>query len=554
MGKSRKHSHKNLHMEHLNLDVKKLLNAISGKITKAAAQRCAQSLTVTNTVLETIYHECEKSHRSGYPGEKNKDESVKSIAAVLLQGKMSDIDKSERQKYLSQNQRNGRTPLAEDYSDTGAQNVNVAQGMETSTPLKGTECLQTSFPSQSPIFGHQPDEICNMEIVTDPNLSVLESESSTIDLNKTNMSLFTDDEESNDECSLEEDTSLDELTKSVLEDLNDERQSYSDSMRSSDGDSDDTCDEHHDIFPMSDDEQESDGDELQHANVEHVERQDISDAQQSPSTPLFTFGPHQKFSRGLEIYAMKEEYSMVQEMKFVCSLNLLLGAFQARCQTPGCTALPNIRHHFVGVTLIVNCVCSSGHKYRFCSSNQVNDIYANDLQAAASLILSGSNYAKVERMAKFLNLQFLSKTTYYRYQRLYLIPEINRWWSEMRSDLLKEFYEKDVVIGGDGQCDSPGFNAKNLCYFMVEVNSNCILDIEILDKRHVGLISTNMEKEAVQRSLDRLTEEINVVELVTDASTSVKALLGELYKLEIHLGYEEYNTVPEMYINFLGIS
>ena len=280
---------------------------------------------------------------------------------------------------------------------------------------------------------------------------------------------------------------------------------------------------------MSDDEQQSDGDESQHANVEYVEQQDISDTQQSPSTPLFTFRPHQKFSRGHEIYAMKEEYSMVQEMKFVCCLNLLLGAFQARCQTPGCTALPKIRHHFVGVTLIMNCVCSSGKKYRFCSSNQVNDIYANDLLAAASLILSGSNYANVERMAKFWNLQFLSKTTYYRYQRLYLIPEINRWWSEMRSDLLKEFSGKDVVIGGDGQCDSPGFNAKNLCYFMVEVNSNCILDVEILDKRHVGLISTNMEKEAVQRSLDRLTEEINVVELVTDASTSAKALLGELY-------------------------
>jgi hypothetical protein len=47
--------------------------------------------------------------------------------------------------------------------------------MATSTPLKGTECLQTSFPSESPIFGHQPDEIPNMEIVTDANLSVLES-------------------------------------------------------------------------------------------------------------------------------------------------------------------------------------------------------------------------------------------------------------------------------------------------------------------------------------------------------------------------------------------
>jgi hypothetical protein len=113
-------------------------------------------------------------------------------------------------------------------------------------------------------------------------------------------------------------------------------------------------------------------------------------------------------------------------------------------------------------------------------------------------------------MAKFLNLEFLSKSTYYRFQRLYLIPEINKWWSWMRDELLKEFSGKDLVLGGDGQCDSPGFNAKNLCYFMVEVNSNYILGIEVLDKRHDGLTSTNMEKEAVKRSLDRLQRKVSV--------------------------------------------
>jgi hypothetical protein len=85
----------------------------------------------------------------------------------------------------------------------------------------------------------------------------------------------------------------------------------------------------------------------------------------------------------------------------------------------------------------------------------------------------------------------------------------------MRGEVMKEFDGKDVVVGGDGQCDSPGFNAKNLCYFMMEVDSNYILDIEVLDKRHVGLVSPNMEKEAVKRSLERLTEEIKVVEFVT---------------------------------------
>jgi hypothetical protein len=288
---------------------------------------------------------------------------------------------------------------------------------------------------------------------------------------------------------------------------------------------DDIDDLEDDIYAMSD-EQPYEQPCEQPGEQQDEQSGDRTILEQSHSTQT-SFGPHQKLSRGDAIYEMKEEVSMVQEPKFACSADMFLAVLRARCQTPGCTDLPDIKHHFVGLTLVVNCLCSSGHKFKFSSSHQINDIYANNLQAAASIILSGSNYAKVERMAKFFNLEFLSKSTYYRFQRLYLIPEINDWWSWMRGEVMKEFDGKDVV-GGDGQCDSPGFNAKNLCYFMMEVDSNYILDIEVLDKRHVGLVSPNMEKEAVKRSLERLTEEIKVVEFVTDASTSVKALVGKL--------------------------
>ena len=41
----------------------------------------------------------------------------------------------------------------------------------------------------------------------------------------------------------------------------------------------------------------------------------------------------------------------------------------------------------------------------------------------------------------------------------------------MRSELIKEFVGMDVVVGGDGQWDSPGFSAKNLCYFLMNRSS-----------------------------------------------------------------------------------
>lgn len=218
---------------------------------------------------------------------------------------------------------------------------------------------------------------------------------------------------------------------------------------------------------------------------------------------------------------------MVNETKFICSLDLLICVFQTCCQTPGCCNIPEVTNHFVGTTVVINCSCSSGHKFRFCSSHEVNGIYANNLMAAASILLSGNNYGKVKRMANFYGLAFLGKSSYHRFQRLYLIPEVNEWWSWMRREILGEFLGKQIVVGGDGQCDSPGFNAKNLCYFLLEVTTNYIIGIEILDKRHVGLISNNMEREGVNRGLEKLKDDsVNIVELVTDASSSVKTLLG----------------------------
>ena len=260
------------------------------------------------------------------------------------------------------------------------------------------------------------------------------------------------------------------------------------------------------------------------------EESDLPNTPQIPEVTGMTslaYGPHRKLSRGEDINKFEHELEMVNESKFVCSLALLLHVFQTRCQTPGCMNAPTVSYRFVCASLLVNSVCSSGHKHIFRSSHELGEgVYVNSLQAAASILLSGNNFAKIERMAKFYGLAFLSKSTFYRYQRLYLIPEINEWWTWTREELIKEFVGQDLVIGGDGQCDSPGFNAKNLCYFMVEANSDYIIDIEVLDKRHVGLASTNMEKEAVKRGLERLTKEIKVVEFVTDASTSVKALLG----------------------------
>ena len=242
----------------------------------------------------------------------------------------------------------------------------------------------------------------------------------------------------------------------------------------------------------------------------------------------FGFGPHPKFSRGDEKYALNEELKMVDEKRFICSLDLLLDMLSKRCQTPGCNNSPNVTHHFIGTTLVANISCQAGRAFRFCSSYEVNQMYVNNIQVAAAVLLSGNNFGKVKRLAESMNLAFVSKSSYFRIQRVYLLPAVDEWWGWMRGQLMDEFRGQEVVCSGDGQCDSPGFSAKNLCYFIMEVTSKYILQVQIVDKRHVGLVSSNMEVEGLKKSLKKLQEDLNVVELVTDASSSVKKLLGRL--------------------------
>ena len=290
------------------------------------------------------------------------------------------------------------------------------------------------------------------------------------------------------------------------------------------GDTASDNEEHSDVVVNETEDDETGDDETGDEVI--IEKEDERESVSGSESTNPYFGPFRKFSRENELSGYQQELKMVQGKKIICSLDLLLAVFKARCQTPGCNVVPTVHHYFVGVAIIIKSSCSAGHTHKFCSSHETNEVYANNLQVVTSIMVSGNQFAKIERVARFLHLQFISKSTYYRFQRLYVVPGINEWWMWMKQELVTEFSGQDVVVGGDGQCDSPGFNAKNICYFMMEATSNYILDIEVLDKRHVGLISTNMEKEAAQQSLDHLKQELKIVEFVTDASTSVIALLG----------------------------
>ena len=73
--------------------------------------------------------------------------------------------------------------------------------------------------------------------------------------------------------------------------------------------------------------------------------------------------------------------------------------------------------------------------------------------------------------------------------------------SQIQDKLLDHVKNKDVILSGDGRCDSPGKSAKYCTYSMMEINTHYILHAKTVDKREVALQSPNMEKEGFVRSL-----------------------------------------------------
>ena len=61
----------------------------------------------------------------------------------------------------------------------------------------------------------------------------------------------------------------------------------------------------------------------------------------------------------------------------------------------------------------------------------------------------------------------------------------------------------------------------------MDVSTKSIIHTQTVDKHEVGLQSPNMEKEAFQRCLQfLLSQNLDIAETVTDASSSIQKLLG----------------------------
>ena len=221
---------------------------------------------------------------------------------------------------------------------------------------------------------------------------------------------------------------------------------------------------------------------------------------------------------------------LLEEKKFICSHSKIAELFSF-CRDRECNMSLEVKERYVGCVLEIRWRCKMGHVGEWQSSESVNRVYVNNIQCAAALLFSGNHFAKLSLFAKCLHLAFFSATTFYLYQKNYLATPVNSWWYDMQAEMFKNLGDRPVVIAGDGQMDSPGYSAKNCIYTMMHAELDYVLHVELVDVRHSQLKSAVMEKVGCQRALDFLMDKIKVVELVTDASSQIIKMLGNIYIL-----------------------
>ena len=134
----------------------------------------------------------------------------------------------------------------------------------------------------------------------------------------------------------------------------------------------------------------------------------------------------------------------------------------------------------VGSMIVIVSKCLKGHKKTWASQRCDGKLPWGNMLCAAGTLFTGSNPARVAAFFKHIGVQYMSLRTYYKIQRVYLAPAVNRCWENEQLSLLQSLQGKAIALGGDGRCDSPGHSAKYGAYHLVELDLNKVLVVELV--------------------------------------------------------------------------
>ncbi|XP_058628472.1 uncharacterized protein LOC131538581 isoform X2 [Onychostoma macrolepis] len=206
--------------------------------------------------------------------------------------------------------------------------------------------------------------------------------------------------------------------------------------------------------------------------------------------------------------------------------NCLLQLFE---QCPVCHRVTKVRRTIFGTFLAVEQRCPQCDFFRKWNSQPIiQSTPAGNLQLSVAVYATGASFFKVKKIFRAMQLKMIHYTTFRIHARRYIEPAIVHSWKKAQDGMLQQLrQQQNIVLGGDMRADSPGHSAKFGSYYVMDLRTSSIIDLQLVQSNEVGG-SNNMEKEGLRRSLDLLRAHgVTFDSIVTDRHPQIQKFLQE---------------------------
>ena len=96
--------------------------------------------------------------------------------------------------------------------------------------------------------------------------------------------------------------------------------------------------------------------------------------------------------------------------RIICSTHKILELFGRKCQVDGCGKEYYFNNTTIGCCFSISAQCANGHSCKWLSSEKLSnasmDIYQDNLDFAAALVLSGNHFYKIQQLCQFFEMVF----------------------------------------------------------------------------------------------------------------------------------------------------
>ncbi|XP_067301001.1 uncharacterized protein [Pseudorasbora parva] len=220
--------------------------------------------------------------------------------------------------------------------------------------------------------------------------------------------------------------------------------------------------------------------------------------------------------------------SIEGDAKYIVFEKCLLQLFES---CPVCTRRCDVRARRKGTFVAIDQLCPHCQYFRKWQSQPVvGSTPLGNLQLSAAIYFTGAPFFKLQKVFSAMHVKMITHRTFRKHASMYLEPAIIYTWKKEQEQVLLQLSQgHKVIAGGDMRADSsPGHSAKYGTYTLMDLESNLILDIQLVQSNEVAG-SQHMEKEGLKRSLERLEAHgVKLECIVTDHQPQIQTFLKEL--------------------------